>query len=393
MAAGPDVAASATANAAAHAEIDLSLDIESLTEALVDIPSVSGGEKPLADAIEEALRALPRLTVDRYGNNVVARTSFGREKRVVLAGHIDTVPIADNVPSKVVDGVLYGCGASDMKSGVAVQLKIAAAVGAEPDPRASRNAEPTRRPGTVHRLEPVHDLTFVFYDCEEVEAARNGLRHIANEHPDWLAGDFGVLLEPTDGVIEGGCQGTMRARITVLGVRAHSARSWLGKNAIHGAAPIITRLAEYQAREVEVEGLLFREGLNAVGISGGVAGNVIPDECVVTVNYRYAPDLTEAQAAAHVREVFADFDVKIVDSAPAARPGLDLPEAAGLAELTGAEPRAKLGWTDVARLSEIGIPAVNFGPGDPNLAHTRDEHVALSKVREAEELMLRWLGM
>lgn len=353
--------------------IDLSRDVAALTTALVDFPSVSSGEKPLADAIEEALRALPRLTVDRHGHNVVARTFFGRDRRIVLAGHIDTVPIADNVPSKLVGDVLYGCGSSDMKSGVAVQLKIAAAVGA------------------VNGPEPSHDLTFIFYDCEEIESARNGLGHVAREHPDWLSGDFGLLLEPTDGVIEGGCQGTLRARITVSGVRAHSARSWLGRNAIHGAAPILGRLAEYEARQVEVDGLLYHEGLNAVGISGGVAGNVIPDECTVLVNYRYAPDRSETQAADHVRAVFEGYDVEIVDSAPAARPGLDLPEAAGLAALTGAPARAKLGWTDVARLSGLGIPAVNYGPGDPNLAHTRDEHVSLAKVREAEQLLLRWL--
>jgi succinyl-diaminopimelate desuccinylase len=359
----------------APAALDLSLDVASLTAALVDFPSVSREEKPLADAIEEALRTLPRLTVDRYGQNLVARTSFGREKRIVLAGHIDTVPIADNVPSKLVDDVLWGCGTSDMKSGVAVQLKVAAAVGAADGP------------------EPSHDLTFVFYDCEEIESVHNGLGHVAREHPDWLVGDFAVLLEPTDGLVEGGCQGTLRVRITVSGVRAHSARSWLGQNAIHRAAPILNRLAEYEARQVEVEGLHFREGLNAVGISGGVAGNVIPDECAVLVNYRFAPDLSEAQAAAHVREVFDGYDVELVDSAPAARPGLDLPEAAGLAALTAAAPRAKFGWTDVARFSALGVPAVNFGPGDPNLAHTRDEHVALAKVREAERLLLRWLAL
>ncbi len=360
---------------AGAAAIDLTLDVATLTAALVDFPSVSGEEKPLADAIEEALRALPRLAVDRYGQNVVARTSFDRDKRVVLAGHIDTVPIADNVPSRLDGDVLYGCGTSDMKSGVAVQLKVAAAVGA------------------LDSLEPSYDLTFVFYDCEEVEAARNGLGHVAREHPDWLTADFALLLEPTDGVIEGGCQGTMRVRITVPGLRAHSARSWLGRNAIHDAAPVLARLAEYEARQVEVDGLLYREGLNAVGISGGVAGNVIPDECAVLVNYRFAPDLSEAQAAAHVRTVFAGYDVEIVDSAPAARPGLDLPEAAEFAALFDAPPRAKYGWTDVARLSGLGIPAVNYGPGDPNLAHTRDEHVSLAKVREAERLLLRWLAL
>ncbi|HEU5356997.1 MAG TPA: succinyl-diaminopimelate desuccinylase [Actinocrinis sp.] len=360
--------------------LDLSLGAAELTAALIDFPSVSEAEKPLADAIEQALRALPRLTVDRYGNNVIARTSFGKSKRIVLAGHIDTVPIADNVPSTLKGDLLYGCGASDMKSGVAVQLKVAAAAGA------------------ADGAEPLHDLTFAFYDCEEIESARNGLGHVARAHPDWLAGDFALLLEPTDGALEGGCQGTLRARVSTSGRRAHSARSWLGENAIHGAAPILAKLAEYRAREVEVEGLLFHEGLNAVGISGGVAGNVIPDECSVLVNFRFAPDRSEQQAAEHVRAVFsgAEFEhceIEIVDSAPAARPGLDLAEAASFAALIGTPPRAKYGWTDVARLSGLGIPAVNYGPGDPNLAHTRDEYASVTKIREAERLLLAWLAL
>jgi succinyl-diaminopimelate desuccinylase len=358
----------------AEPALDLSLDAAALTAALVDIPSVSGAEKPLADAIEQALRALPGLSVQRLGENVVARTGFGLPQRIVLAGHIDTVPIADNVPSRREGGILYGCGTSDMKSGVAVQLKIAAAVGA------------------AGARTPAHDLTFVFYDCEEVEAARNGLGRIARERRDWLAGDFAVLLEPTDGVLEGGCQGTLRAVITLTGARAHSARSWLGDNAIHHAAPVLARLAEYKAREVEVEGLLYREGLNAVGISGGVAGNVIPDECSVTVNFRFAPDRSEQEAAAHVREVFDGCPVEIVDSAPAARPGLNLPAAASFAAAIGAPARAKYGWTDVARFAALGVPAVNYGPGDPNLAHTRHEHVDLAKVGEAEAVLLGWLG-
>lgn len=355
--------------------LDLSLGAEALTVALVDIPSVSEREKPLADVIEQALRALPGLTVRRLGENIVAHTDFGLPRRVVLAGHIDTVPIADNVPSRREGDILYGCGASDMKSGVAVQLSVAAAAGAAGAPV------------------PAHDLVFAFYDCEEIEAARNGLGRIAREHPDWLAGDFAVLLEPTDGVLEGGCQGTMRARIALSGKRAHSARSWLGDNAIHHAAPVLTRLEQYQAREVEVEGLLFHEGLNAVAITGGVAGNVIPDECSVVVNFRFAPDRSEQDAAAHVREVFDGFQVEIVDSAPAARPGLTLPAAAEFAALIDAPPRAKYGWTDVARFSALGVPAVNYGPGDPNQAHTRDEHADLAKVREAEALMLDWSGL
>ena len=254
----------------ADTSLDLTLDAAELTARLVDFRSESGTEKPLADAIETALRALPHLTVDRYGNNVVARTNLGRSERVILAGHIDTVPIADNVPSRLdEDGVLWGCGTCDMKSGVAVQLRIAATVPA-----------------------PNRDLTFVFYDNEEVAAELNGLKHVSETHPEWLEGDFAVLLEPSDGQVEGGCQGTLRVLLKTTGERAHSARGWMGSNAIHAAAPILARLASYEPRWPVIDGLEYREGLNAVGISGGVAGNVIPDECVVTVNFRYAPDRT-----------------------------------------------------------------------------------------------------
>ena len=356
-------------------ELDLSLDAGALTAALVDVPSVSGQERELADAVERALRELPRLRVDRYGENVVARTEFGLPERVVLAGHLDTVPIADNVPSRVEEGRRYGCGATDMKSGVAVQLKIAYELG--------RGDGPT----------PNRDLTFVFYDCEEIEAARNGLGHLVREHPDWLAADFAILLEGTSGQIEGGCKGTMRAKVTTRGVRAHRARDWLGVNAIHAAAPVLARLAEYEAREAVVEGLVYRECLNAVGISGGVAGNVIPDECVVSVNYRFAPDRSEEQAAEHVREVFAGFEVEVSDSAPAAAPGLSLPVAAEFARVVGGTPQAKQGWTDVARFAGLGVPAVNFGPGDPTLAHTRGEYVELELITQAVARMRSWLGL
>jgi succinyl-diaminopimelate desuccinylase len=354
--------------------LDLAADVVTLSAALVDIPSVSGDEAGLADLVEAALSRYPALTVERSGNVVLARTSFGRPSRVVLAGHLDTVPIADNVPSRVQDGVLYGCGASDMKSGVAVLLRTAHLVGSG-------------------ALDPRVDLTWVCYDCEEVEAARNGLGRLVREgYASALHGDLAILLEPTDGVIEGGCQGTMRALIRTEGVRAHSARSWLGSNAIHAAAPLLARLGAYQARSVDVDGLTYREGLNAVGIHGGVAGNVIPDVCEVTVNYRFAPDRSEADAEMHLREVFDGYDVTVVDSAPSARPGLDSPVTAALVEATGAPPRAKLGWTDVARFGEMGIPAVNFGPGDPNLAHKPEEHVVVERIRECEQALVRFLG-
>jgi succinyl-diaminopimelate desuccinylase len=352
--------------------LDLSVDAASLTAALVDVPSVSGDEVRLADLVEAALHGCEGLAVRRDGNVVLARADRGAGQRVVLAGHLDTVPIADNVPSTRDGDRLRGCGSSDMKSGLAVMLRVAHLVGAG-------------------SLVPGVDLTWVFYDCEEVEAARNGLGRLARTAPAELAGDLAILLEGTCGGIEGGCQGTMRVLVTVPGVRAHSARSWLGSNAIHAAAPVLALLAGYEARVVDVEGLTYREGLNAVRIAGGVAGNVVPDECTVTVNFRFAPDRTVADAEAHVREVFAGYDIEVVDSAPAARPGLDAPLAAAFAAAVGGEPRAKYGWTDVARFGELGIPALNFGPGDPNLAHKPEEEVSVAAIAAAEEALVRFL--
>ena len=352
--------------------LDLTLDAPALTAALVDFRSVSGEEKPLADAIEQALRAFPHLTVDRHGNNVVARTNLGHTERVVLAGHIDTVPIADNVPSRLDDnGILWGCGTSDMKSGVALQLRMAATV-----------------------PEPNRDLTFVFYDNEEVAAHLNGLGHVAEAHPEWLRGDFAILLEPSYGEVEGGCQGTLRVHLRTTGERAHSARSWMGSNAIHAAAPILARLAAYEPRRPVIDGLEYHEGLNAVGIEGGVATNVIPDACTVVVNYRYAPDRSEEEAVAHVREVFAGCGVAefvVDDHTGGALPGLSHPAAAAFMEAVGGSARPKFGWTDVSRFSALGIPAVNYGPGDPLYAHKRDEHVEVDKIVHCEQRLRDWL--
>ncbi|MCX4698100.1 succinyl-diaminopimelate desuccinylase [Streptomyces sp. NBC_01352] len=356
----------------ADTPLDLTLDAAKLTAQLVDLPSESGNEKPLADAIEIALRALPHLRVDRFGNNVVARTNLGRPERVILAGHIDTVPIADNVPSRLDDeGYLWGCGTCDMKSGVAVQLRIAATVPA-----------------------PNRDLTFVFYDNEEVAAHLNGLKHVAAAHPDWLEGDFAVLLEPTNNQVEGGCQGTLRMFLKFKGTRAHSARAWMGSNAIHAAAPALAKLAAYEPRKPVVDGLQFHEGLNAVRVEGGVATNVIPDACTLVVNFRYAPDRSEAEAEAFVREYFADCGVDefvVDDHTGGARPGLTHPAAQAFMAAVGGEARPKFGWTDVARFSALGVPAVNYSPGEPLLAHKVDERVKASLIPEAEERLRSWL--
>ncbi|WP_067455528.1 succinyl-diaminopimelate desuccinylase [Actinomadura macra] len=349
-------------------QLDLFSDVADLTATIVDIESVSGNEKALADAVEEALRTFPHLTVDRDGDTVVARTGLGHAERVVLAGHLDTVPLNGNLPSRVEGDRLYGCGTTDMKSGVAVALRLAATVTA-----------------------PTRDITYVFYECEEVEAERNGLKRLATARPELLEGDFAVLMEPTGGQIEGGCQGTLRVEVTAAGERAHSARAWMGSNAIHTAGRILDLLRAYEPSRPVVDGLEYHEGLNAVFIRGGVAGNVIPDTCVVTVNYRFAPDKSPAEAEAYVRDVFAEFHVEVTDAASAARPGLTHPAAAAFVEASGAPVRAKLGWTDVARFDELGVPAVNYGPGEPTLAHTKDEYVELPLITDCEQRMRTWL--
>ena len=351
-------------------DLDLHADGPGLTAALVDISSVSGAEGPLADAIERALLAAGHLTVTRHGNTLVARTALGRAERVVLAGHLDTVPHAANFPSQwdPERKRLTGVGTSDMKAGVAVQLRLAATL-----------------------TEPNRDVTYVFYECEEVAAERNGLLLLSRRDPGLLAGDFAVLLEPSGGVVEGGCQGTLRAAVRVSGARAHTARSWMGRNAIHLAAPVLDILSRWEPRRPVVDGLEYHEGLNAVAITGGVAGNVVPDECVVTVNYRFAPDRTEPQAQAYVRELFAAWPVEILDSAPAARPGLTSGPAADFAAAVGGTPRPKLGWTDVARFAELGIPAVNYGPGISEIAHTPGEYVEAATIVAAERALRGWL--
>ena len=351
-------------------KIDLSLNAVALTASLVDIRSVSGDETGLADAIERALRTLPHLSVQRDGNAVVARTTLGRAERVILAGHIDTVPVAGNLPSSSDRDRIYGCGSSDMKSGIAVQLRLAALA-----------------------TSPSRDLTYVFYDCEEVEAARNGLLRLSHNFPELLAGDLAILLEPTGGVIEGGCQGSLQADIMARGRRAHSARPWLGHNAIYEAVEVLSLLRGHAGREPDIDGLSYLEALSAVGISGGgPAANVIPDGCTVTVNFRFAPDRTEEQAITFVHEFFPRWDVTVTDVVGGSRPGLGLPAAAALVSATGKPPRAKLGWTDVARFEKLGIPALNYGPGNPDVAHSSEEYVEAAAISQCETVLQTWLS-
>jgi succinyl-diaminopimelate desuccinylase len=356
------------------ARLDPGGDVVELLRALIDIESVSGQEAEIANRVEQALSGYGHLKVLRDGNVVLARTELGRAERIVIAGHLDTVPIARNVPSWTTRDsggreIIWGRGACDMKGGIAVQLSVA-----------------------VSLAQPRRDVTWVFYDNEEVEEYRNGLSRIGREHPDHLQGDFAVLCEPTNARIEGGCQGTLQLRSELRGVAAHSARSWMGRNAIHDAGDLLQLLATYQPQQIEVDGLVYREGLNAVRISGGIAGNVIPDRCVVEINYRFAPDKSPAEAEAYVRGVLDGYPIQVTDMAAGARPGLDQPAAAEFLRAVGGQASAKFGWTDVARFSAMGIPAVNFGPGDPSKAHADDEFCPADDVVACRDALVRWLS-
>ncbi|MBT4678110.1 MAG: succinyl-diaminopimelate desuccinylase [Acidimicrobiaceae bacterium] len=333
-----------------------------LTAELVDIPSVSFDEAAIVAHLEAELRAIPGLAVDRIGDNLVARTNLGRTHRVILAGHTDTVP-GDTSGSRLDGEVLWGLGTTDMKGGLAVMLELARVVS-----------------------EPAVDVTWVFYAREEVAIAHNGLRELFAEASELLAGDVAILGEPTAGAIEAGCQGTMRFEVTLAGARAHTARPWMGRNAVHRLGGLLTALEAYAHREPVVDGCRYREALQAVHVEGGVAGNVVPDSAMVRINHRYAPDRSGGQAEAHVREFLAPFldegdgddggdRVELVDHSPAALPGLSHPLLRAVTDRHKLEVRAKLGWTDVAFFSEHGVPAVNLGPGEPTLAHTAGERL------------------
>lgn len=355
--------------------LDLFADPVVLSAALVDIESPSHHEEAIADAVEAALRGLEHAEVQRFGNTVVARTNFGLDSRVVLAGHIDTVPLADNTPHRLADGILHGCGSVDMKSGLACYLHAFATLA---------------QPGKA-----AHDLTLIAYEGEEVAQEFNGLYHLERDHPELLQGDIALLGEPSGAIIEAGCQGTIRVFVDAHGTRAHSARSWLGHNAAHDLAGVLTRIAAYEPRTVLIDDCEYREGLNVVGLEGFVATNTIPDHARLIVNFRYAPDRSVEDAKAHLEETLAleeGLELIYDDVAPGALPGLGDPVAAGLVKAVGGSFRAKFGWTDVARFSSLGVPAVNFGPGDPGFAHKKDEQCPVDEIRQVAAQLLDYLS-
>ena len=335
------------------------LDLAARTLELVDVPSESRHEESLAELVRASV---PLDLVYDDDLTLLFRRSAVERPLVVFAGHLDTVPANDNLPGRIDGGAVHGLGASDMKGGLAVMVELALGV-----------------------PEPAVDVTYVIYARDEVAAAESGLEELFEARPDLLEGDVAILGEPTDGELEAGCQGTLRLEVTLAGARAHSARPWMGRNAVHRLGPLLTFLSAHEPREPVLDGLQFREALQAVGVAGGVATNVVPDSATVAINHRFAPDRSPEEAEAAVRELIEPFleegdTVVLTDAAPGGAPNLDHPLLAALVERHGLGVRAKLGWTDVARFAARGVPAANLGAGDSSLAHHVDERVEADRL-------------
>ncbi|MFZ9359917.1 MAG: succinyl-diaminopimelate desuccinylase [Candidatus Nanopelagicales bacterium] len=348
--------------------MNINQELSKLTLDLVNISSVSKDEKSIADSIAEALKKYSHLKITRVNNSIVAQTNFGNKQRVVIAGHIDTVPANNNFPGKINDSEVIGLGSVDMKSGIAVALKLASEI-------TSSN----------------YDVTYLFYESEEIETKFNGLELITKQQKDLLDCDFAILMEPTNGILEVGCQGSLRFEVSTSGKRSHSARWWNGENAIHKTNKILEILNNYKSREPEIDGHKFREGLQAVKVNGGIAGNVVPDSVTISINHRFAPDTSIDQATQNMKTLFKDFNFQLVDAANAAPTGLSNPLIKEFVSNIGKNIAPKFGWTDVARFANAGIPAINFGPGDPNLAHHPEEKVLISQINDVYESLKNWL--
>ena len=337
-------------------------DLFKLTHELVCIPSESFQEKEIVDFVAQKLSEAPWLDVTRIGDNIVAKTGDTKGMRLLLGGHTDTVPAQGNDQIRLSEDSIWGIGSADMKGGIAIMLSLALNV---PDSAV--------------------DMTYVFYAREEVAHKHNGLLEIEANQPELLIADLAILGEPTSGNIEAGCQGTMRFTLELKGERAHTARPWMGRNAIHRLSGVLTAIEDYESRSPVIEGCQYREALQVVKVEGGIAGNVVPDSTTLTINHRVAPDRSLDIAEKEIRDLLEPFmepadELKVVDAAPPAKPGLSNPILASMIESHQLNVQAKLGWTDVAFFDQKGIPAANFGPGDATLAHTSNEQVERSSI-------------
>jgi succinyl-diaminopimelate desuccinylase len=335
---------------------------------LVNIPSVSRAEAEIARYVDEAV-PLPRI--HRDGETLVFATEPAGRPLVVLAGHLDTVPPQQNIPGRLEDGVVHGLGASDMKGGVAVMIELARWAAEEP------------RLGV--------DLAFVFFPREELSASESPLPALFDAWAPIRTAALVVVLEPTDGAIHAGCLGHLHAELVFEGVSAHSARPWLGENAIERAVEGLQPLVGLAPRDAVVGGLVFREVLSATQIHGGIAGNVIPDRVTVELSYRYAPDRTPEEAAAELRRlVDGGGRLSVLSNSPAGRVTVDSPLVRRLQEVGDFAVEPKQAWTNVAEFSAIGLDAINLGPGATRYAHKRDEQVEAAALARTYAALQRF---
>ena len=341
--------------------------LSGILETLVNIPSETGNEAAIAEWVAHRVGALRHGTLSRSGHSVVWRAARGGRPHVVLAGHLDTVPAQGNATARRRNGSLYGLGTTDMKSGDTVMLAL------------------------LETLSPDDlrvDLTAVFYDAEEGPRERNGLTRLLADMSFLRDADLAILLEPTALRVELGCNGALNAEVRATGKSAHSARPWTGVNAVERAAPWLAEITRFPVTPVAVEGLTFHETLQVTTLRAGRARNVIPDELVANLNYRFPPDRTLADAEARVRALVpAEFETRVVDAAPPGRVCASDPEVRAFVDRFGVEVAGKQGWTDVAQFTAAGVPAFNFGPGIPELAHQADEHCPVENL----EVAYRWL--
>jgi len=282
--------------------------------------------------------------------------------RVVLAGHYDTVPAQGNFPGRVEDGWIVGLGATDMKGGLAVMIELARAQA---------------------------PFGYLFFGREELPAGESSLPGFFEGHG--LDADLVVMLEPTDNTIQAGCLGNLNARLLFHGTSAHSARPWLGDNAILRAVEGLAPLARLEPLDVEIDGLVFREVLSVTQIDGGIATNVIPALATATLNFRYAPNRTPAEAEARLRElVDGAGELELLGNSPPGRVAASSPLVQALRAAGDFALEPKQAWTPVAEFSAQGLDAVNLGPGATRYAHTQDERIEIVALRQTYDALLRF---
>ena len=333
---------------------------------LVNIHSPSRGEAEIAAYVSDAIE-LPRI----YADEDVLFAGHRRAGRplAVLAGHLDTVPAQDNFPGRLENGVVVGLGASDMKGGLAVMIELARTL-----------------------TEPELDLAYLFFTREELAAGETPLPRFFDECSEIAEAELIVMMEPTDNTIQAGCLGNLNARLVYTGVSAHSARPWLGTNAIHRAIRGLAGLAALEPLDVEVGGLVFREVVSVVGIHGGIAQNVVPDRAEAEINYRYAPNRSPADAEACLRELAGEAVLEDLANSPPAHVAANTPLVNRLRAAGDFALEPKQAWTPVAEFAARGLDAVNFGPGATRYAHRRDERVEVAELVRSYESLARFAG-